>query len=78
MAAGIDLMMAPQNPIAYELIWLMIAGPACGAVCALLARNFRRNPKVWFVLGYFLTAIALLALVMVGEDERNLPGGEPR
>ncbi len=71
-------MLAPQNPIAYELICLMVAGPVCGAVCALLARNYRRNPRVWFVLGYLLTAIAVLALVMVGKDETNLSGGEPR
>jgi len=50
-------------PILYrELIWFGIAAPLFGGSCALLAKERDRRQGVWFVLGFFFTTIAVLAL----------------
>jgi membrane protein implicated in regulation of membrane protease activity len=54
------------TPLLYrELIWFGIAAPIFGCACALLAKEWGRRQWVWFLLGFFFTFIAVLALVFL-------------
>jgi len=48
----------------------------CGAFCALWAQNTGRNAWLWFFLGVFLNAIALIVLLAKNADDRR--GNPPR
>jgi hypothetical protein len=54
------------HPILYrELLWFAIAAPIFGVSCALLAKEWGRRRWVWFLLGFFFTINAILALVFL-------------
>jgi small basic protein len=58
--------MFSEHAILYrELIWLAIADPLFGVACALLAKEWGRRQWVWFLLGFFFTFIAVMALVFL-------------
>jgi small basic protein len=58
--------MFSEHAILYrELIWLAIADPLFGVACALLATEWGRRQWVWFLLGFFFTLIAVMALVFL-------------
>ena len=56
-----------------ELIWFGIAGPIFGTACALLAQSLRRRPWLWFILGFFGTAVAVLALACLSMYDKPAP-----
>ena len=59
-------MFAEGHTILYrELAWFCIAAPLFGASCALLAKGWGRRQWVWFLLGFFFTICAVLALVFL-------------
>jgi len=43
-----------------------------GGFCALWAQNTRRNPWLWFFFGFFLSALAVIALLIRNRDDRML------
>jgi hypothetical protein len=51
--------------LAENLIWFTIAAPLFGAACSLLAKEWRRREWVWFLLGFFFTFGAVLALIFL-------------
>jgi len=60
------------GPILYrELIWFVIVGPVFGVACALLAKEWGRRSWLWFLLGYFFTFLAVMALVFLKTWDKN-------
>jgi len=58
--------------LAEVLVWFIIAAPLFGAACALLAKEWRRRPWVWFLLGFFFTFLAVLALIFLKTWEKKI------
>jgi cell division protein FtsW (lipid II flippase) len=59
-------MFSEFHPILYrELVWFAIAAPVFGIACALLAKEWGRRQWVWFLLGFFFTLSAVLALIFL-------------
>jgi hypothetical protein len=48
-----------------ELVWFGIAAPIFGGACALLAKSYGRRQWVWFILGFFFTASAIIVLAFL-------------
>ena len=60
------------GPILYrELIWFVIVGPIFAVACALLAKEWGRRVWLWFLLGYFFTFLAVMALVFLKTWDKN-------
>jgi hypothetical protein len=65
------------HPILHRgLIWFTISGPVFGLACALLAKEWGRRQWVWFLLGFFFTFNAVLALIFLKTWEKRLPGNK--
>jgi hypothetical protein len=65
-------MFAEVHPILYrELVWFAIAAPLFGGACALLAKEWGRRQWVWFLLGFFFTISAVLALIFLNTWYRK-------
>jgi hypothetical protein len=65
-------MFSAVHPILYrELVWFAIAAPVFGVACALLAREWGRRQWVWFLLGFFFTINAVLALIFLRTWSRK-------
>jgi hypothetical protein len=65
-------MFAENHSVLYrELVWFAVAAPVFGGACALLAKQFGRRQWVWFLLGFFFTVNAVLALVVLNMWRRK-------
>ena len=48
-----------------ESLLLIYLGVICGTLCTYLAKKKELNPYIWFLLGFFLSVIALLIIIFV-------------
>lgn len=72
-------MFVGDHPTLYrELVWFAIAAPVFGGACALLAKEFGRRQWVWFLLGFFFTISAVLALVVLTYRRLLAVGKAPK
>jgi membrane protein implicated in regulation of membrane protease activity len=72
MLHGEPTMFSEVHPILYrEFVWFAIAAPVFGVACALLAKEWGRRQWVWFLLGFFFTSNAVLALIFLKAWSRR-------
>jgi hypothetical protein len=67
-----------QLEISGTVFTRMYRGPARGleVACALLAKEWGRRQWLWFLLGFFFTFIAVLALVFFKTWDRDTKARE--
>lgn len=60
-----------RAPLGRELVWYAIAAPIFGYACALMAESQGRRKWLWFLLGFFFTAGAPIALAYLSIKHRQ-------